>query len=137
MRSSLAGAIVILCGSVLVAQTAPEISKAAKPGKVYHIGGDIKPPRVILSPQPVIDNNKKKIAEESANKVVQSDSTLLSIVVAEDGSVQSVKVSRSLNRNLDAKAIDAVKKWKFEPATKKGIPVAVELMVEVDFHLYQ
>lgn len=127
----------ILCGSVLVAQAAPEISKAAKPGKLYHVGGDVKPPRVILSPQPVIDNNKKKIAEESAGKkVVESGSTLLSIVVAEDGSVQSAKVSRSLNRHLDAKAIDAVTKWRFEPGTKKGIPVAVEMMVEVDFHLY-
>jgi outer membrane biosynthesis protein TonB len=30
-----------------------------------------------------------------------------------------------------------VKTWKFEPATKDGQPVRVEIAVEVNFHLYQ
>ena len=34
------------------------------------------------------------------------------------------------------KAIEAVKNWKFEPAMKDGHPVAVQIAVEVDFHLY-
>jgi TonB family protein len=36
---------------------------------------------------------------------------------------------------LDEKAVEAVQKWKFEPATKDGKPVPVELAIEVDFHL--
>lgn len=132
------GALAILCCSLLAVQAAPESPKAAKPGKIYHVGGDVKAPRAISSPQPVLDDNKKKIEEESpGKKVVDSGSAILSIVVGEDGSVRNVKVFRSLNKDLDAKAIDLVKKWKFEPGTKKGIPVAVELAVEVDFHLYK
>jgi TonB family protein len=62
---------------------------------------------------------------------------MLKIVVGEDGTVQNATILQSTDHDLDAKAIEAVKQWKFDPATKKGIPVAVELMVEVDFHLYK
>jgi TPR repeat protein len=34
------------------------------------------------------------------------------------------------------KLIEAVRQWKFEPARKDGIPVAVQINVEVSFRLY-
>ena len=37
---------------------------------------------------------------------------------------------------LDEKAIEAVRQWKFEPAQKDGLRVAVQLNVEVTFRLY-
>jgi TonB family protein len=37
---------------------------------------------------------------------------------------------------LDQKAVEAVRKWKFEPAMKDGKPVAVQISVEVNFRLY-
>jgi periplasmic protein TonB len=37
---------------------------------------------------------------------------------------------------LDEKAIEAVKKWKFEPARKDNKAVSVLVSVQVDFHLY-
>jgi TonB family protein len=37
---------------------------------------------------------------------------------------------------LDEKALEAVKQWRFEPAKKDNQPVAVQLSVEVNFHLY-
>ncbi len=46
-----------------------------------------------------------------------------------------VRVVRSLNKNLDEKAVAAVKQWKWHPATKDGVPVAVRLNVEVNFRL--
>ena len=49
---------------------------------------------------------------------------------------RDVKVARSLGMGLDQKAIEAVKKWKFEPALKDGKPVAVQINVEVNFRLY-
>jgi TonB family protein len=33
------------------------------------------------------------------------------------------------------KAIQAVRQWRFKPATKNGAPVSVELQVEVSFRL--
>ena len=109
-------------------------TKVEKPAKVYHVGGDVKAPRNISDPEPVADDSEDK---NSGKKRVDPGTTVLSVVVGEDGSVRKVKVFKSLNRVLDGKAIDAVRQWKFEPATKNGSPVAVEMAVEVTFHLYK
>jgi protein TonB len=45
-------------------------------------------------------------------------------------------VVRGLGSGLDAKAIEAVERWRFEPAKKDGKPVNVEISVEVSFLLY-
>jgi TonB family protein len=37
---------------------------------------------------------------------------------------------------LDEKAIEAVNRWRFRPGTLDGQPVATQIAVEVDFHLY-
>ena len=58
---------------------------------------------------------------------------LLSFVVAKDGTVRDPAVTRSLEQSLDKQALDAVKKWKFEPATKDGKPVAVRIQAEMSF----
>jgi len=49
---------------------------------------------------------------------------------------REITVSRPLSPDFDAAAIDAVKKWKFSPASKDGNPVATAIKVEVSFHLY-
>ncbi len=45
-------------------------------------------------------------------------------------------VLRSLGMGLDEKAIEAVHQWRFEPGTKDGQPVPVEVSMEVSFRLY-
>jgi outer membrane biosynthesis protein TonB len=37
---------------------------------------------------------------------------------------------------LDEKAVEALRMWRFQPGTKDGHPVAVEISVEVNFHLF-
>jgi TonB family protein len=37
---------------------------------------------------------------------------------------------------LDEKAVEAVKQYKFKPATLKGQPVPVEVNIEMNFRLY-
>lgn len=43
---------------------------------------------------------------------------------------------RSVGKGLDEKAVEAVRKWRFEPAKLKGQPVAVQINIEVTFKLY-
>jgi periplasmic protein TonB len=45
-------------------------------------------------------------------------------------------VVRGLGSGLDAKAVEAVERWRFEPAKKDGKPVNVLISVEVSFLLY-
>jgi outer membrane biosynthesis protein TonB len=40
-----------------------------------------------------------------------------------------------LGYGLDEKAFEAIKSWKFRPATKDGSPVSVVVAIEVSFQL--
>jgi protein TonB len=61
---------------------------------------------------------------------------VLALVVGTDGKPRDIHVQRMVGLGLDEEAIKAVKKWTFEPAHKDGRPVAVQINVEVNFHLY-
>ena len=64
-------------------------------------------------------------------------SVMLSVVVREDGTVGDVTVTKSLDTvyGLDDQAVKAVKQWLFEPGTKDGKPVPVEVEIEMTFTL--
>ncbi|MGA3048032.1 MAG: energy transducer TonB [Terracidiphilus sp.] len=63
---------------------------------------------------------------------------LVSVIVDAQGKLLNPRVVRALGYGLDAKAIEAVKKYKFKPAMKDGItPVPVMITVAVNFRLYQ
>jgi len=96
MKTAVVGTLVILGCSLLAGQADPDSPKPAKPGKIYHVGGDVKPPRAISSPQPVPDDNKEKIGSGAAKKVVKEGASVLSIVIGEDGSVRRSSSNGSL-----------------------------------------
>jgi len=56
----------------------------------------------------------------------------VSAVVCKDGSVQAVHVVKAPTQEVGAAAVDAVRKWKFNPAKKDGQPVAVSYGVTFD-----
>jgi protein TonB len=97
-------------------------------GGAYRPGKGVSPPRPIFSPEP-------EFSEEARKAKYQGTCTLM-VVVSADGKPTNIRVANSLGMGLDEKAIETVKTWRFEPGQKDGHPVAVEIAVEVDFHLY-
>jgi TonB family protein len=61
---------------------------------------------------------------------------VVGIEVGTDGAAHGIHVRKSLGMGLDQKAVDAVKFWRFEPATREGKPVAVPATIEVNFRPY-
>ena len=61
----------------------------------------------------------------------------LEILVLEDGSVGNVRIVRSLDSRfgLDQEAINAVRRWRFDPGRKLGKAVATRVGVELSFNL--
>ncbi len=57
----------------------------------------------------------------------------MSITVDEKGNVANPVVKKSTRPEFEQPAIDAVSRWKFEPAKKDGKPVAVQVVVPVKF----
>jgi protein TonB len=88
----------------------------------------VSAPRALFAPDPEYS--------EEARKAKYQGTVVLWVVVGADGRAHDVKVQRSLGMGLDQKALEAVRKWKFEPAVKDGRPVAVQINVEVSFRLY-
>jgi protein TonB len=65
---------------------------------------------------------------------IQGD-VVMDAVVAADGTVRAVRVTRSLDRGLDDEAVKAVRQWTFEPATRDGRAVPVTVAVVMNFRL--
>jgi len=97
-------------------------------GGVFRVGGGVSAPRALNTPDPDYS--------EEARKAKYQGTVVLWLVVDPGGRPRDVKVARSLGMGLDQKAIEAVRKWTFEPAMKDGKPVAVQINVEVNFRLY-
>jgi len=89
---------------------------------------DVKAPRLLYQTEPEYTRAARK------DKV--SGNVSLQIIVGPDGLVKEAEVVKSLRPDLDANAIQAVKRWRFEPAQKDGKAVAVRLNVEMQFQLY-
>ncbi len=85
-------------------------------------------PQVIFNPEPSFS--------EEARKAKAQGMVLLLVVVGKDGRTHDIRVGQSLGMGLDEKAIEAVNRWRFRPATLNGQPVATQIAVQVDFHLY-
>jgi TonB family protein len=51
----------------------------------------------------------------------------LSFIVTETGAVREIQITESGGELFDQPVVDVVKGWKFEPATKSGVPVKVRI----------
>jgi len=96
-------------------------------GPVVKVGNGVTAPKPIYSPDP-------KYSKRAKNDKFQGN-CVLSLVVGPDGKAYDVRVSRFLGEDLDEKAVEAVRNWKFQPALKDGKPVAVAINVMVKFVL--
>jgi protein TonB len=101
-----------------------------KPEKIYSIGGDVTPPKLLSTPDPVNGKDLSRKTKSAGVAVVQ-------FVVNSEGKPERVHIIRSAGKDLDQKVIEAVEQYRFEPAKRKGQPVAVVLTIESQFHLYK
>lgn len=97
-------------------------------GGVYRVCGGVTAPRVVYSPDPVFS--------EEARKAKFQGTVVLWLIVGVDGRTRDIRIQRSLGMGLDENAIDAIRRWRFDPGRKDGVPVAVQVNIEVNFQLY-
>jgi TonB family protein len=95
---------------------------------IYSLGDGVTMPRAIYAPEPEFSDEARKVKH-------QGEVTLLAVIGA-DGLPKRLTVVRSLGMGLDEKALETVRTWRFEPARKNGHPVAVQMNIVVNFHLY-
>ncbi len=96
-------------------------------GGVFSIGGGVTTPTLLAQLLPEYS--------EEARKAKYEGTVILETIVRRDGTVEVVRVTRSLGYGLDDKAIEAVIQWRFRPGMRNGEPVDVALKIEVNFNL--
>jgi periplasmic protein TonB len=97
-------------------------------GGTYQVGGSVSAPEAIYSPEPAYS--------EEARKAKFGGTVLLWIVVDAQGAVRNIRVAKPLGMGLDEQAVKTVGTWKFKPSMKNGVPVPVQIEVEVTFRLF-
>jgi TonB family protein len=87
------------------------------------------PPRAIHTVDPKYSADALRVAKD---KVI-----LVTVTVPPDGIPTNVKIAKAVRPDVDKAVVDAVQKWRFEPATRDGKPIEATITVQVDFHLYR
>src|SRR6266853_2811499 len=88
--------------------------------QIYHGGKDgTKFPKVLFTPEPEFS--------EEARKAKFQGNVVLNLVVEKAGNVDRIKIEKAAGMGLDENAVERVKGWSFEPATRNGQPVAAEM----------
>jgi protein TonB len=97
-------------------------------GGLYHVGGGVSAPQLVFAPDPEFSDEARRAKYQGV--------CVVSLIVDAQGNPQRVQVVRHLGMGLDEKAVEAVKQYKFKPATLQGKPVPVEVNIEVNFRIY-
>jgi TonB family protein len=106
----------------------PEASQGAGAPHIYHVGGDVSAPQLIIAPDPQYSEEAKRAKYQGV--------CVVSLIVDAQGNPQRVQVVRHLGKGLDQKAVEAVKQYRFKPAMLHNEPVAVQVNIEVNFRLF-
>ncbi len=93
--------------------------------QVYDLGPGVSPPRITKQVNPHYSNDRG---------VRAVGSVIIGLVVSSKGLPKDPHIVKSLDKDLDQSAIDAVKEWRFAPAQKDGKPVAVRISLQIQFH---
>jgi TonB family protein len=97
-------------------------------GGIYHPGGSVTAPRLLSQVRPTYT------ADALARRV--QGSVVLEMIVTADGAPARIRVVRSLDVDLDVRAMEAVALWRFDPGRLSGRPVNVLVTVVLDFTIH-
>lgn len=114
----------LLTGTLLIA-TPP--ASAGEPETIYTVEGEVQPPRKIHAVAPAYPADAK--AERATGVVI------VRTVIDTSGAVREAKVVQTPREDLAAASLEAVRQWRFEPATLDGEPVTVYYQLTINFRL--
>jgi protein TonB len=107
---------------ILPAQTLPAQTDDET---VYDLGPGVTPPRIIKQVNPHYPNDRG---------VRAVGSVIIGLIVSSKGLPRDLRVLKSLDKDLDQSALDAVQQWRFEPAQRDGKAIAVRISLQIQFH---
>jgi TonB family protein len=112
-----------------------------RPNDIGAISGGVP----VITPPKLIHSVDVKFSEEARRKKIEGVAWV-ELVVDKNGMPDRVHITNSVAdgqkpklrkaaATLDAKAVEAVEQYRFQPAMRDGQPVAVEFNIDVHFHI--
>jgi len=102
----------------------PLISSSTEADALFSLADLDQKPRVIFQPGPVMTADARRQAPGTVYILFQVD---------EQGNVMNPMVQKSTNPVFDQPALDALKKWRFEPGMRKGKAVTFKMRIPITF----
>ena len=104
-----------------------EPAQATGASEIPPTGGDITPPRVVKQTRP-------KYPQDAFDQKIEGE-VVIEVMIDTKGRVTNTRVIKSVP-GLDKAAVDSLKKWRFRPALKNGIPIAFRAHLPVSFKIF-
>ncbi len=112
----------------LVARAAPAGASTARDAlRIFGEGEVDRRARALEQPHPSYPARARMLGREADRKLL--------VTVAANGGVLDVVVEQGTGDEFDREAIAGVRRWRFEPAQRAGVPVASRVQVTVRFRL--
>ena len=96
-------------------------------GEIVHVRGDVVAPVVVHRVQPVYTEIGRRTRTQGV--------VVVEAIIDGTGRVTDVRVVKPLPMGLSESALDAVRQWRFQPATLNGRPLSVFFTLQVHFKL--
>ena len=106
----------------------------AGPGENGGVAG-IRPGFQGVATEPVLLFKAEPEYSDEARKARVQGSVMIHAVIDAGGQVQNLSIAHGLGLGLDERAVEAVRKWRFRPATRNGKAVPANALIEVSFRL--
>jgi protein TonB len=104
----------------------PAAVAAARPAPPLPVGGSVQAGKVLSQPGPAYPAVARAAGIQGLVR--------LEAVITKDGTVRDLKVL-SGNQVLAEAALDAVRRWRYQPTKLDGEPIEVRTDIDVDFKL--
>jgi TonB family protein len=125
-------ACALLGAAATAAALMPQDSAAAADAmqdKVYKIGGDVSAPILTYSVDAFYPESER--SKGKSHVIV-----VCSLVVSPKGTPEDIRVVRSGGKAFDESAMEAIRKYRFSPAMRRGKSVAVSISIETNMSLH-
>jgi TonB family protein len=106
----------------------PTATPSVREGDIVVRGPDVVPPVVIYQEEPEYPPIAERMRESG---LVEAEA-----LIGTDGSVEEVRITRVEGRNLgfEEATEDAIREWRYRPATKDGVRVRMWMTIRVPFN---
>ena len=115
-------AVIVLLLTVLSSVSVANPKKTNECSGATRIGKGVSEPVLLSRIEP-------SFPKEVREKTIIGTPVIVEAIVTAKGEVTCTKILRSAGTELDASVLEAIKKWKYKPARKKGEAIAVYLTI--------